>query len=341
MKCLSMTVFFLSLHGIVISKSAFNKRYLQTNQPWETLPSKRSSKLATPFKRSSHMVADGQPYLEEINECLKVSKDTEGYFFYEHVLGEEVCGLYLVGRPDQRVKITLENADIGPDCDEEVIVLLDGWELNGNILPSVDDHQLPLDKRFVEFCGSQRKKIQIISTQNNAMVQYKIKKPGQRFLVFVEYIPNPDPCNILMSDLTGVFTFASTTWARNCSLTTLMFPAKFEVLDLSIGAKVSKRKDDRHTEVGISSKCSHSGERDYLELGGSSYLSSSRLGTREAICGYEPEPLTKAMIILCDSSTVRLVSSGDYKNHVTVLVRAAGEDDLENKNDVKMVCPNF
>ena len=47
------------------------------------------------------------------------------------------------------------------------------------------------------------------------------------------------------------------------------------------------------------------------------------------------------MVILCDSSTVRLVSSGDYKNSVTVLVRAANEDDLKNKNDVQMVCPDF
>ena len=47
------------------------------------------------------------------------------------------------------------------------------------------------------------------------------------------------------------------------------------------------------------------------------------------------------MVILCDSSTVRLVSSGDYKNSVTVLVRAANEDDLKNKNDIQMVCPDF
>ena len=50
------------------------------------------------------------------------------------------------------------------------------------------------------------------------------------------------------------------------------------------------------------------------------------------------------MVILCDSSTsstVRLVSSGDYKNSVSVLARAANEDDLKNKNDVQMVCPDF
>ena len=33
-----------------------------------------------------------------------------------------------------------------------------------------------------------------------------------------------------------------------------MFPAKFEVLDLSIGAKVTKRKEDREAEIGISSQ---------------------------------------------------------------------------------------
>ena len=56
------------------------------------------------------------------------------------------------------------DAAIGSDCDEEVIVVrkptlakgvltsvyfqfLDGWELNGNILPSVNDHLLPLADR--------------------------------------------------------------------------------------------------------------------------------------------------------------------------------------------------
>ena len=44
---------------------------------------------------------------------------------------------------------------------------------------------------------------------------------------------------------------------RNCSVTTLMFPAKFEVLDLSIGPKVAKRKGDIQTEVGITSQVGH------------------------------------------------------------------------------------
>ena len=33
-----------------------------------------------------------------------------------------------------------------------------------------------------------------------------------------------------------------------------MFPAKFEVLDLSLGPKVAKRKGDIKTEVGITSQ---------------------------------------------------------------------------------------
>jgi hypothetical protein len=76
-----------------------------------------------------------------------------------------------------------------------------------------------------------------------------------------------------MSDPTGVFTFSNEGRARlvkrvkftslliffvrNCSLTTLMFPAKFEVLGLSIGAKVTKRKEDREAEIGISSQVSN------------------------------------------------------------------------------------
>ena len=60
------------------------------------------------------------------------------------------------------MKITLVDAKLGPDCEAEVLVVrlarpdnilfdsynsqfLDGWELNGNILPSLRDHSLPLE----------------------------------------------------------------------------------------------------------------------------------------------------------------------------------------------------
>ena len=36
-----------------------------------------------------------------------------------------------------------------------------------------------------------------------------------------------------------------------------MFPAKFEVLGLSIGPRVAKRKGDRKTEVGVTSQVGH------------------------------------------------------------------------------------
>ena len=36
-------------------------------------------------------------------------------------------------------------------------------------------------------------------------------------------------CNILMSEMTGLFTLKNNNQARNCSLTTLLFPANFEL----------------------------------------------------------------------------------------------------------------
>ena len=32
------------------------------------------------------------------SECIKVSKNSDGFFHYEHKQGQDVCGLYLVGR---------------------------------------------------------------------------------------------------------------------------------------------------------------------------------------------------------------------------------------------------
>ena len=59
---------------------------------------------------------------------------------------------------------------------------------------------------------------------------------------------------------------------------------------------------------------------DFVELGGSSELDSVNLATSQTLCGTETRP-DKGLTVLCGSSTVRLVSSGEFDNSVTVLVK--------------------
>ena len=59
---------------------------------------------------------------------------------------------------------------------------------------------------------------------------------------------------------------------------------------------------------------------DFIELGGSSELDSVNLATSQTLCGRETKP-DKGLTVLCGSSTVRLVSSGEFDNSVTFLVK--------------------
>ena len=43
-------------------------------------------------------------------------------------------------------------------------------------------------------------------------------------------------CNILMSEVEGLFTLSNRGLNQNCSLTTLLFPANFKVLDMKLHA---------------------------------------------------------------------------------------------------------
>lgn len=58
---------------------------------------------------------------------------------------------------------------------------VDGWELNGQFFPSADDHPKPLSQRYREFCGQRRVKQVLQSSQNAAVVQYRLPHRGNGF----------------------------------------------------------------------------------------------------------------------------------------------------------------
>jgi len=147
-----------------------------------------------------------------------------------------------------------------------------------------------------------------------------------------------------MSDLAGLFTLKNKIGTkRNCSLTTLLFPASFSLLSLNVGSPSSPFSGRQRRETGdrlISSQCFP----DFVEFGGSPELDSSHLSTSETLCGTQstkgPEQ-SKNLTVLCGSSTVRLVSSGKFNNEVVVLVKAATEEDLDFQRNMVITCPEF
>ena len=133
-----------------------------------------------------------------------------------------------------------------------------------------------------------------------------------------------------MSDMVGLFTLQNHGKARNCSLTTLLFPANFELMAVAVGpASLRHRRALGNqgltsqveiafisSEIRVVFQCFP----DFVELGGSSELDSVNLATSQTLCGTESKP-DKGLTVLCGSSTVRLVSSGEFDNSVTVLVK--------------------
>lgn len=67
---------------------------------------------------------------------------------------------------------------------------VDGWELNGQFFPSPRDHPVPEDDRFTEICGSQKIKRVFISSQNAALLQYRVPMKGKGFSVIVRHVKN-------------------------------------------------------------------------------------------------------------------------------------------------------
>lgn len=71
------------------------------------------------------------------------------------------------------------------------VKVVDGWELNGEYFPSPNDHHLPMEQRVVSECGNRLVKHRYVSSQNAALVQYRITTPGEGFSLRVRFIPNP------------------------------------------------------------------------------------------------------------------------------------------------------
>ena len=104
-----------------------------------------------------------------------------------------------------------------------------------------------------------------------------------------------------MSEMMGLFTLRNNHQARNCSLTTLLFPANFELRSLAVGPEQPRhRRDTGGAGAGLTTAC----DPDFVELGGSSELDSSRLLTSQTLCGEQHRP-GKGLTVLCGSSTVR------------------------------------
>ncbi|KAK7865767.1 hypothetical protein R5R35_002095 [Gryllus longicercus] len=267
-----------------------------------------------------------------IKDCITVTSE-EGEFFHKAADDEgAVCGVYFLTDPDRVIELHFDYLDV--PCDKGGLVsFVDGWELNRQFFPSPEDHPKPLHLRYREFCGQRRVKEIFTSSQNAALVQFRVPSRARGFSFTVRFLKNSTPCNILLEGTSDVYTLRNYGKHVNCSLTTL-FPANVKVLQLSVGMASAKR--NLELETGTIHRCEKRGMPDYVELGGAEGLDTSQLNVADSICGTDSKPGSTVETILCGVSAVRLVSSGEFDNAVTVAVRQASEDDIDAASVVCM-----
>jgi len=305
--------------------------------PWPLMdPSKYRDSLRTKRGRSSGSGKRRRNYLDPnpnfIRECVQVVASPGTYVVRSGEQSSEACGVYIAGLHDEEIIVDISFVDV--TCRSGgLVAFFDGWEMNGHIFPSEYDHKLHLNERVVQLCKEtfpRSHKLRLRSSQNVALLQYKIPQAGQGFIFRVSMTVNKDPCNVLVTEDQSLFTLNNNGMARNCSLTAVLSPPNLKLVQFGIGEPMP---DD-----GLKSLCS---SEDYMDVGGASNLDPARMEVKESICGREPEPAKMGLTILCDSSSVRLVSSGKFENSVTVHVQEARDEDMNYDKNIVMMCPGY
>ena len=68
--------------------------------------------------------------------------------------------------------------------------VFDGWILKGEKFPSSQDHPLPTTERYIDFCESGLSRRSIRSSQNVAMIFFRVHEPGNGFTLTIRTEPN-------------------------------------------------------------------------------------------------------------------------------------------------------
>lgn len=241
---------------------------------------------------------------------------TPGTYSYKAKNNEgKVTGLYLLADAGDRIKITFTQFDV--PCGEDsktgsLVQYTDGWELNGQVFPTTESNPDPKD---TEFCSKNPPgERTFVSSQNGALITFRILEVGKGFTVKVEHQRHPSPCNVIFNGESFVV-LRNHGSKINCSYW-FINKTKVKINSYSIGD--SQSSDDP------SAKCSDSPDR--IEIGGSDGLDPNRIELLDTICNKSNNETEK--LINCSTTTVKLVSSGAYENHLNVTFEPVDSQEL-------------
>ncbi|KAM9744719.1 corticotropin-releasing factor-binding protein-like [Menidia menidia] len=299
----------LLLFLISLSSRTGRTRYIEENDASDGL----YSLLSLAQKRESEDFIFRRPL-----RCLDMLA-TEGYFTFVASRPQLACAAFIIAEASE--VISLELSDVSIDCSAgDFIKIFDGWVLKGEKFPSSYDHPLLPHERYTDYCSSTTPGVTSRSSQNVAMIFFRIHSPDSGFTLAVKKMHNPFPCNIMSQSPEGSFTMVMPHQRRNCSFS-IIYPVEIRLTDLSLG---EAKSNEISPLKQMWSGCSGSG--DFVELLGGNGVDTSKMLPVADLC-FSVSGLAQ-MKIGCDNSVVRLVSSGNYINRVSFQYRLLDQNEL-------------
>ncbi|XP_030623796.1 corticotropin-releasing factor-binding protein [Chanos chanos] len=250
----------------------------------------------------------------------------EGQFTFTADRPQLNCAAFFIGQPSDIISVEYDSINI--DCRAgDFIKMFDGWVMKGEKFPSALDHPLPLYERYVDYCETGAAQRTVRSSQNVAMIFFRLHHPGSSFTITVRKLPNPFPCNVISQTPEGSFTMVIPQQHRNCSFS-IIYPVEIRIGELSLG----HLNDIKRSLPGCA------GAGDFVELLGGNGVDTSKMFPVADLCYSFNGPAQ--MKIGCDNTVVRMVSSGKFVNRVTFQYRLLDNKELQKirGNSVEDLC---
>ncbi|CAG05261.1 unnamed protein product, partial [Tetraodon nigroviridis] len=281
----------------------------------------------------------------------------EGQFSFAPEHPQLSCAAFLLAEPNQVISVDYDSVDI--DCSGgDFITVFDGWVMKGEKFPSPQDHPLPLYERYVDYCDSGSLRGSVRSSQNVAMVFFRIHNPGSSFTLTVRKHVNPFPCNVISQSPEGAYTMVIPQQHRNCSFS-IIYPVEINVSEFSLGQfnhfpKVNKYDPDQCVQKqGILCSCwEEMGSTHRSCCPSQTFASPSRdpVGSRRWP-SFHATPAARVtrtcsvaahLKVGCDNTVVRMVSSGKFVSRVSFSYRLLDRQELQTikLNNVEDFCFN-
>ncbi|XP_061589311.1 corticotropin-releasing factor-binding protein [Cololabis saira] len=253
----------------------------------------------------------------------------EGQFTFSADSPQLSCAAFFMAEPDEVITVDFDKVDI--DCGVgDFVTVFDGWVMKGEKFPSSQDHPLLPYERYLDYCDSGSGKTSVRSSQNVAMVFFRVHSAGSSFTLTVRKHINAFPCNVISQSPEGRYTMLSPQLHRNCSFS-IIFPVAIDISEFSLGhhSNSPKRSLPGCAETG-----------DFVQLLGGNSIDTSKLLPITDFCVSFTGPTH--LKVGCDNTAVRMVSSGKLVSRVSFSYRLLDAQELEaiKLNNVEDFCFN-